>query len=153
MHTPAEPTSREREYSCKKEFSKIFPVSLEIKAHFWYDVDTMEPNRKGYFRYEVAIGTVIIGVLTLLAVAMLAGRATKAKQAVCDRNISMIKHQLDLWYAEKGRYPQSSDEMKRFMKQSFREGKVICPITGRSDSYTIDPVTHEVRCNHRKKGR
>jgi len=107
----------------------------------------MRPERKGFVKYEVVIATLFVVVMTAFMVVVMSKKLQGAKVAACDRNVKMIERHLKVWYAEKGTYPQTPKELNRFMKEFFPEG-LICPVTGSRHSYTIDLVTHEVRCEH-----
>jgi len=113
----------------------------------------MEPARKSALKYEVVVATVFVAVMTACMVFMMSKKLQGAKEAACNRNIRMITRQLKIWSVEKGGYPATSDELDRFMREFFPEGKLICPVTGSDTSYTIDPVTYEVRCDHWEKAR
>ena len=107
-------------------------------------------GQKGFIKYEVVIATFFVAVMTACMVVVMAKKLQGAKVAACNRNVQMITRELNVWYAEKGTYPSTPQEMDRFMNEFFPEG-LVCPVTGSRHSYTIDLTTHEVRCNHRKK--
>ena len=113
----------------------------------------MEPARKSAIKYEVVVATAFVAVMTAGMVFMMSKKLQGAKEAACNRNIRMITRQLKIWSVERGAYPATSDELDRFMREFFPEGKLICPVTGSGTSYTIDPVTYEVRCEHRERAR
>ena len=108
----------------------------------------MEPGRKGALKYEVVVATAFVAVMTTCMVFVMSKKLQGAKEAACSRNIKMIARQLKVWSAEKGKYPQTTREMGRFIRELFPEGNLICPVSGSDTSYTIDPVTYEVRCDH-----
>jgi len=107
-------------------------------------------GQKGFIKYEVVIATFFVAVMTACMVVGMAKKLQGAKVAACNRNVQMITRELNVWYAEKGTYPSTPQEMDRFMNEFFPEG-LVCPVTGSRHSYTIDLTTHEVQCNHRKK--
>jgi len=111
----------------------------------------IRPEQKGFVKYEVVIATLFVAVMTACMVFVMSKKLQGAKGAACDRNIKMIQRQLKVWYAEKGAYPESPKEMDRFIREFFPEGRLVCPVTGSGHSYTIDLVTHEVRCEHWEK--
>jgi hypothetical protein len=113
----------------------------------------MEPARKSAIKYEVVVATAFVAVMTAGMVFMMSKKLQGAKEAACNRNIKMITRQLKVWSIEKGAYPATSDELDRFIRELFPEGKLICPVTGSSVGYMIDPVTYEVRCDHRESSR
>jgi len=110
-------------------------------------MEMMRPGQKGFVKYEVVIATLFVAVMTACMVIVMSKKLQGAKVAACIRNVKMIERQLKVWYAEKGAYPKSPKELNRFMREFFPEG-LICPVTGSSQSYTIELSTHEVRCNH-----
>jgi competence protein ComGC len=108
----------------------------------------MNPQRKGFVKYEVVVATLFVAVMTACMVFVMSKKLQGAREAACARNIKMITRQLKVWSAEKGKYPQTTREMDRFTRELFPDGNPICPVTGSDTSYTIDIVTHEVRCDH-----
>jgi competence protein ComGC len=108
----------------------------------------MKLEQKGFVKHEVVIATLFVAVMTAFMVFVMSKKLQDAKEAACDRNVKMITRQLEVWHAERGAYPESPKEMDRFMREFFPEGRLVCPVTGSSQSYTIDLVTHEVRCEH-----
>ena len=111
----------------------------------------MRPEQRGFVKYEVVIATLFVAVMTACMVVVMSKKLQGARAAACNRNIKMIERQLQVWYAEKGTYPNSPIELDRFMNEFFPEG-LICPVTGSSQSYTVDLVTYEVRCEHWDEG-
>jgi len=104
-------------------------------------------RQKGFVKYEVVIATLFVAVMTACMVFVMSKKLQGAKVAACNRNVKMITRELNVWYAEKGTYPSTPQELDRFMNEFFPEG-LICPVTGSNQSYTIDLATHEVRCEH-----
>jgi len=110
----------------------------------------MRPRQKGFVKYEVVIATFFVAVMTACMVVVMAKKLQGAKIAACNRNVQMIARELKVWYAEKGTYPSTPQELDRFMNEFF-PGGLVCPVTGSSNSYKIDLATHEVRCDHWEK--
>lgn len=108
----------------------------------------MNPQRKGALKYEVVVATAFVAVMTACMIFVMSKKLQGAREAACDRNIKMITRQLKVWSAERGKYPQTTREMDRFIRELFPDGNLICPVNGSDTSYTIDIVAHEVRCNH-----
>ncbi len=108
----------------------------------------MSPQRKGFIKYEVVVATLFVAVMTACMVFVMSKKLQGAKEAACSRNIKMIARQLKVLSVERGEYPQTTREMDRFTRELFPEGDLICPVSGSNTSYTIDIVTHEVRCDH-----
>jgi hypothetical protein len=113
----------------------------------------MEPARKSAIKYEVVFATAFVALMTACMVVVMSKKLQGAKEAACDRNIKMITRQLKVWSVEKGGYPTTSAEMDRFIREFFPETKITCPVTGSSAGYIIDPITYEVRCDHREKAK
>ncbi len=111
----------------------------------------MKFRQKGFVKYEMIMATLFVAVMTACMAFVMSKKLQGAKVTACDRNIRMIARQLKIWQAEKGTYPRSHSELEHFMKELIADGKLICPVTGSNQSYTIDPATHEVRCEHRSQ--
>ncbi len=108
----------------------------------------MKSRQKGFVKYEMIIATLFVAVMTACMAFMMSKKLQGAKVTACDRNVKMIVRQLKIWQAEKGTYPRSHSELERFMKELIADGKLICPVTGSNQSYTIDPASHQVLCEH-----
>ena len=104
-------------------------------------------EKRGFIKYELVIATLFVAVMTAFMVFVMSKKLEGARVAACRRNVKMIERQLKVWYAEKGTYPESPVELERFMREFF-PGGLICPVTGSSQSYTIDLATHQVHCEH-----
>ncbi len=108
----------------------------------------MKSRQKGFVKYEMIVATLFVAVMTACMAFVMSKKMQSARVTACDRNVRMITRQLKVWQAEKGTYPRSHSELERFMKELIADGKLICPVTGSNQSYSIDPATHEGQCEH-----
>lgn len=109
----------------------------------------MGPGQKGFIKYEVVIATFFVVLMTAFMVVVMSKKLQGARVAACNRNVQTITRELKVWYAEKGTYPSTPQELDRFMNEFFPEG-LVCPVTESSRSYTINLATYEVQCEHWK---
>ena len=72
----------------------------------------------GFTLLELLIVMTLIGILATIAIPSLVQYPVRAKEAVLKTNLKMIRDNLEQFYADKGRYPASFDELvPRYLKK------------------------------------
>ncbi|MBU1259713.1 MAG: prepilin-type N-terminal cleavage/methylation domain-containing protein [Planctomycetes bacterium] len=100
-------------------------------------------RRKGFTLIELLIVVLILAALAAIAIPRIAASSTTAKQNACATNIDIMNSQIEMWYANKGSYPDlatiTGDD------DYFPEGTPVCPLDG---TYEMNATTHRVSCDH-----
>ena len=94
------------------------------------------PSGRGFTLIELLVVLSIIAVLLTLAVPKFLHSVDVAKEAVLSENLRLVRETIDKFYGDKGRYPESLDELvsERYLRALPQD-----PITGSSNTWTIIP--------------
>ena len=63
-------------------------------------------SKKAFTLVELLVVVMILGALAAIAVPRMISGATNAKISACETNVDLINSQIELYYANKGKWPQ-----------------------------------------------
>jgi general secretion pathway protein G len=84
---------------------------------------------QGFTLIELLVVLSIIALLLTLAVPRYFNSIDVAKEAVLRENLHLVRETIDKFYADKGRYPESLDEL---VSEKYLRALPYDPITGSS---------------------
>lgn len=95
---------------------------------------------KGFTLVELLVVVMILGALAAVAVPRIGESANNAKKRACDTNVDLINSQIELYYAQEGRWPRRIRQITR-NEDYFPDGEPECPF---GTAYTYSRTTHRV---------
>jgi general secretion pathway protein G len=87
-------------------------------------------NERGFSLLELMIAMFILVILISVALPTYQYTVQHAKETVLKQNIKMIEDQIDQFAADKGKLPQSIDEL---VEQKYLREKPVDPITEKAE--------------------
>ena len=97
-------------------------------------VTTRPKPSAGFTLIELLVVVAIIGIITSIAVGQYHQSIVKAREAVLRENLFTMRTQINNFFADKGRYPSSLQEL---VEQSYLREMPVDPIT-RSNSTWVE---------------
>jgi general secretion pathway protein G len=91
-------------------------------------------DQRGFTLLELMVVVAIIGILATMAMPSLRPAPRKAKEAVLKTNLLAIRQSLDQFYADKGHYPSSLEEL---VDAGYVRRVPIDPFTKSRDSWEL----------------
>jgi len=89
------------------------------------------------------IGTVtVLGILAMIVIPRFAGSSLQAKRNGCFTNKGNIEIQAQLWYRNKGTWPDANLGNVTADTNYFPDGPVTCPVD--NSAYAFDSATERV---------
>jgi len=89
---------------------------------------------QGFTLIELLVVLSIIALLLTLAVPRYFNSIDVAKEAVLRENLHLVRETIDKFYADKGRYPESLDEL---VSEKYLRALPYDPITGSSTTWLL----------------
>lgn len=115
---------------------ELLGVRSEIKRPY-----TLHLTPHGFTIIELMIVMAIIGILLTIAQPQFQQYTTRAKEAVLKENLFTIRDVIDQYYADKGRYP---DSLQDLVDNGYIRKVPDDPFTKSSDTWvTVPPDTGE----------
>ena len=99
-------------------------------------------HNRGLSLMEVLAVVVLMGIVAMVVVPRFGGTADDAKTTGCSVNRNNIEIQAQLWYRNKGTWPQADLSDLMADPDYFPDGPVTCPVDGSNHSF--DAVTQRV---------
>lgn len=92
--------------------------------------------RRGFTLIEMLVVMAIVALLLTLAVPRYFGSMDKARDNVLSQNLAVLRHTLDKFYADKGKFPASLDEL---IENKYLRAIPIDPVTGSDRTWIALP--------------
>lgn len=89
---------------------------------------------QGFTLIELLVVLSIIALLLTLAVPRYFNSIDVSKEAVLRENLHLVRETIDKFYADKGRYPESLDEL---VSEKYLRSLPYDPITGSSSTWQL----------------
>ncbi len=89
---------------------------------------------KGFTLIELMVVVAIIGILVSMAVPTYRGLILRAKETVLRQNLFVLRDCIDQYYADKGKYPGSLDEL---VSSGYMRKLPLDPMTGKANWVTV----------------
>jgi general secretion pathway protein G len=93
-----------------------------------------EGKNKGFTLIELMIVIAIIGILATLAIPTYKYANIRAKEAVLKENLFRLRDTLDQFYADRGRYPETLEEL---VKEGYLRKIPLDPMTKTNDTWEL----------------
>ncbi len=97
-------------------------------------------SKKAFTLVELLVVVMILGALAAIAVPRMISGATNAKINACETNVDLINSQIELYFANKGAWPQNLPVITGDPNY-FPDGTPRCPF---GTSYQYNLTTHRV---------
>jgi general secretion pathway protein G len=92
----------------------------------------LRQGRRGFTLIELLVVIAIIATLLATAVPRYFNSLDRAKEAVLKENLALMRDALQKYYSDKGKYPETLDELER---DKYLRRIPVDPITGTSASW------------------
>ena len=102
-----------------------------------------KPAQRAFSLLELLIVIAIIGILAAVVLPRFASSERRADVECCKRVKAHINTMVELWYFEKGQWPDPSLSDIGSDPNYFPKGIPRCPFDG--TAYELDPATHRVK--------
>ncbi len=96
--------------------------------------DSERAGVRGFTLLELIIVVAMIGILATLVMPSLKDMPRRAKEAVLKTNLHTIRETIDMFYGDRGRYPESLDEL---VETKYLRTVPVDPFTGASDTWIL----------------
>jgi prepilin-type N-terminal cleavage/methylation domain-containing protein len=93
-------------------------------------------NRNGFTLIEMLIVMAIVALLLTIALPRYFGSLEKSKDIALQENLKVLRVSLDRFYADKGHYPQTLEEL---VEQKYLRAVPVDPITESSGTWVLIP--------------
>jgi general secretion pathway protein G len=95
------------------------------------------PKQRAFTLIELLVVLAIISTLLLLVVPRYFGKLDASREAVLRDNLRTTREMLDKFYGDKGRYPETLEEL---VERKYLRALPVDPITESTTTWTLVPV-------------
>lgn len=95
------------------------------------------PVRRGFTLIELLVVMAIVALLLTIALPRYFGSLNKSKDVALQENLQVLRVTLDKFYADKGRYPETLDEL---VEHKYLRAVPVDPVTETSHSWIQIPA-------------
>jgi type IV pilus assembly protein PilA len=99
-------------------------------------------TRRGWTLLELLLVVTVLGVVAAVILPRFSNNATTAKKTACYTLKGNLEVQAQLWYRNKGTWPNATLSDLGADKNYLPEGLPVCPVDG--SPYAFDPGTHRI---------
>lgn len=92
--------------------------------------------RRGFTLIELLVVLAVVALLISIAMPRFGDSIDRSKEAVLKENLRVMRHTLDQFHADKGRYPESLEEL---VEQRYLRAVPMDPITESNRSWLLLP--------------
>lgn len=93
-------------------------------------------RKRGFTLVEILVVLAIVALLLTIALPRYFGSLEKSKDVALKENLQVLRVTLDKFYADKGRFPQSLEEL---VTQNYLRAVPVDPVTESSKSWILLP--------------
>lgn len=97
----------------------------------------MRRRSAGFTLIELLVVMSIVALLLTIALPRYFGALDKAKEVVLRQNLHSVRATLDQFYADKGRYPETLEEL---VEHRYLRSVPIDPLTDSSETWVLIPA-------------
>lgn len=90
--------------------------------------------RRGFTLIEMLVVMAIVGLMLTIALPRYFGSLDKSKDVALRENLQVLRTTIDKFYADKGRYPETLDEL---VEQRYLRAVPVDPVTGTRESWVL----------------
>ena len=90
--------------------------------------------KKGFTMIELLVVMAVIGLLLSIISPRYMNHLDKAKDAALKQNLVSVRESIDKFFADKGRYPKTLDEL---VKERYMRQIPVDPVTDRADTWLL----------------
>lgn len=90
--------------------------------------------RRGFTLIELLVVMAIVGLMLTIALPRYFGSLDKSKDVALRENLQVLRTTIDKFYADKGRYPETLDEL---VEQRYLRSVPVDPVTGTRESWVL----------------
>lgn len=98
------------------------------------------PARRGFTLIELLIVLGIVALLLSLAVPRYFSSIDSTKETILAENLRNVREVIDQYHADRGRYPDSLDQL---VEKNYLRALPVDPITDSTDSWIVVPPEDE----------
>jgi general secretion pathway protein G len=99
-----------------------------------YAMNAKEFTAKGFTLVELLVVLAILAMLLTLAVPRYFTSLERAKEAALQQSLNAVRENIDKFYADKGRYPESLEDL---VAQKYIRKLPMDPIMGKDDTWVL----------------
>jgi len=100
----------------------------------------MRRSQQGFTLLELITVVMIVGILAAVAMPNYKAAIIGAREATLTQDLFLFRDVIDQFYADKGRYPASLDELK---EQGYLRKIPLDPMTGQADWEIVPDPNHD----------